>query len=127
MAHISLLTLLHLTYTASQGKRNGLYSGMGAWRAAHSARPSEIKWYTVPRLALSNTARPCDAMTGDLPLLRNSKTSKGPSRDEAHEQRSASMSTKITMPQLGESVNEGTIGQWLKQEGETVKKDEALV
>jgi pyruvate/2-oxoglutarate dehydrogenase complex dihydrolipoamide acyltransferase (E2) component len=31
------------------------------------------------------------------------------------------------MPQLGESVNEGTIGQWLKQEGETVKKDEALV
>ena len=37
------------------------------------------------------------------------------------------MPTKITMPQLGESVNEGTIGQWLKQEGETVKKDEALV
>ncbi len=37
------------------------------------------------------------------------------------------MHTKITMPQLGESVNEGTIGQWLKQEGETVKKDEALV
>ena len=37
------------------------------------------------------------------------------------------MPTKITMPQLGESVNEGTIGQWLKQEGETVRKDEALV
>jgi pyruvate/2-oxoglutarate dehydrogenase complex dihydrolipoamide acyltransferase (E2) component len=37
------------------------------------------------------------------------------------------MPTKITMPQLGESVNEGTIGQWLKQEGEAVKKDEALV
>jgi pyruvate dehydrogenase complex dihydrolipoamide acetyltransferase long form len=37
------------------------------------------------------------------------------------------MPTKITMPQLGESVNEGTIGQWLKQEGDTVKKDEALV
>jgi pyruvate dehydrogenase complex dihydrolipoamide acetyltransferase long form len=37
------------------------------------------------------------------------------------------MPSKITMPQLGESVNEGTIGQWLKQEGETVKKDEALV
>jgi pyruvate/2-oxoglutarate dehydrogenase complex dihydrolipoamide acyltransferase (E2) component len=69
------------------------------------------------------------AITGDSPT-KTSKISNGPSRDEAHEledQRSASMPTKITMPQLGESVNEGTIGQWLKQEGDTVKKDEALV
>jgi pyruvate/2-oxoglutarate dehydrogenase complex dihydrolipoamide acyltransferase (E2) component len=37
------------------------------------------------------------------------------------------MATTITMPQLGESVSEGTVGRWLKQEGETVKKDESLV
>lgn len=37
------------------------------------------------------------------------------------------MPTKITMPQLGESVSEGTVGRWLKQEGDTVKKDESLV
>lgn len=37
------------------------------------------------------------------------------------------MSTKITMPQLGESVNEGTVGRWLKSEGDAVKKDESLV
>lgn len=37
------------------------------------------------------------------------------------------MPTNITMPQLGESVSEGTIGQWLKQEGDTVKRDESLV
>lgn len=37
------------------------------------------------------------------------------------------MATKITMPQLGESVSEGTIGRWLKQEGDTVKRDESLV
>src|SRR5579859_288071 len=37
------------------------------------------------------------------------------------------MPTKITMPQLGESVSEGTIGQWLKSEGDMVKKDESLV
>ncbi|MGH2514837.1 MAG: dihydrolipoamide acetyltransferase family protein [Ktedonobacterales bacterium] len=37
------------------------------------------------------------------------------------------MPTKITMPQLGESVAEGTIGQWLKNEGDMVKKDESLV
>jgi 2-oxoglutarate dehydrogenase dihydrolipoamide succinyltransferase (E2 component) len=37
------------------------------------------------------------------------------------------MSTKITMPQLGESVAEGTVGRWLKHEGDTVKRDESLV
>src|SRR5215470_17466684 len=37
------------------------------------------------------------------------------------------MPTIITMPQLGESVSEGTIGRWLKSEGDTVKRDESLV
>jgi pyruvate/2-oxoglutarate dehydrogenase complex dihydrolipoamide acyltransferase (E2) component len=37
------------------------------------------------------------------------------------------MATSITMPQLGESVTEGTIGRWLKQVGETVARDEPLV
>jgi 2-oxoisovalerate dehydrogenase E2 component (dihydrolipoyl transacylase) len=36
------------------------------------------------------------------------------------------MPTPVKMPRLGESVAEGTIGSWLKQEGETVEKDEAL-
>ena len=33
---------------------------------------------------------------------------------------------KVTMPQLGESVTEGTIGQWLKKPGDTVEKYESL-
>jgi 2-oxoisovalerate dehydrogenase E2 component (dihydrolipoyl transacylase) len=37
------------------------------------------------------------------------------------------MPTKITMPQLGESVSEGTVGRWLKNEGDTIKRDEVLV
>jgi 2-oxoisovalerate dehydrogenase E2 component (dihydrolipoyl transacylase) len=36
------------------------------------------------------------------------------------------MSTPITMPQLGESVAEGTIGRWLKQPGDRVERDEPL-
>src|SRR6266849_2467350 len=36
------------------------------------------------------------------------------------------MPTPIKMPRLGESVAEGTIGAWLKQEGEMVEKDESL-
>jgi pyruvate/2-oxoglutarate dehydrogenase complex dihydrolipoamide acyltransferase (E2) component len=34
---------------------------------------------------------------------------------------------KVTMPQLGESVAEGTIGKWLKYLGDTVTKDEPLL
>src|SRR5437879_6963391 len=33
----------------------------------------------------------------------------------------------IKMPQLGESVTEGTVDRWLKQEGDFVRRDEPLV
>jgi 2-oxoisovalerate dehydrogenase E2 component (dihydrolipoyl transacylase) len=37
------------------------------------------------------------------------------------------MATTITMPQLGETVTEGTVAQWLKQVGDSVEKYEAFV
>ena len=33
----------------------------------------------------------------------------------------------VTMPQLGETVTEGTVGRWLKKEGEAVAKYEPLL
>src|SRR5438270_7700044 len=36
------------------------------------------------------------------------------------------MPTPVKMPRLGESVAEGTIGSWLKTEGDWVEKDESL-
>ena len=33
----------------------------------------------------------------------------------------------VVMPQMGVSVSEGTISQWLKAEGETFEKDETLL
>jgi pyruvate/2-oxoglutarate dehydrogenase complex dihydrolipoamide acyltransferase (E2) component len=36
------------------------------------------------------------------------------------------MATPVKMPRLGESVAEGTVGAWLKQEGDYVEKDESL-
>lgn len=39
----------------------------------------------------------------------------------------AQMSTTVTMPQLGESVVEGTIGKWLVSEGDQVTKDQPIV
>src|ERR1041384_674350 len=37
------------------------------------------------------------------------------------------MPVSVTMPRLGESVTEGTVTRWLKQEGEHVEADEPLL
>src|SRR4051812_14648660 len=37
------------------------------------------------------------------------------------------ITTQVTMPAMGESVTEGTVLEWHKQEGETVAVDEVLV
>ncbi|MFL6128189.1 MAG: 2-oxoglutarate dehydrogenase, E2 component, dihydrolipoamide succinyltransferase [Mycobacteriales bacterium] len=37
------------------------------------------------------------------------------------------MSVSVTMPRLGESVTEGTVTRWLKQEGDPVEADEPLL
>lgn len=37
------------------------------------------------------------------------------------------MATRITLPQLGESVHEGTVGQWLKKVGDHIEEFEPIV
>lgn len=37
------------------------------------------------------------------------------------------MATKVILPQLGESIHEGTIGKWLKKVGDSVEEFESLV
>jgi 2-oxoglutarate dehydrogenase E2 component (dihydrolipoamide succinyltransferase) len=37
------------------------------------------------------------------------------------------MATNVVMPQLGESVTEGTVTRWLKNVGDSIKVDEAIV
>ncbi len=37
------------------------------------------------------------------------------------------MATNVVMPKMGESITEGTILRWLKQVGESVKKDEPIL
>ncbi|HYS02156.1 MAG TPA: biotin/lipoyl-containing protein, partial [Candidatus Eisenbacteria bacterium] len=34
---------------------------------------------------------------------------------------------QVTLPEMGESVTEGTVARWLKQVGETVRQGEGLV
>lgn len=37
------------------------------------------------------------------------------------------MATKIIMPEMGEGVDEGTVVRWLKQQGDSVKRDEPVL
>ncbi|MCZ7638213.1 MAG: lipoyl domain-containing protein [Verrucomicrobia bacterium] len=37
------------------------------------------------------------------------------------------MPLELTVPSVGESVTEVEVGDWLKQEGDPVRKDEAVV
>src|SRR5436305_531536 len=37
------------------------------------------------------------------------------------------MSVEVVMPQMGESITEGTVSKWLKQVGERVEKDEGVL
>src|SRR3954471_22642757 len=37
------------------------------------------------------------------------------------------MATEVNLPELGESVTEGTVTRWLKQEGDQVAVDEPLL
>ena len=39
----------------------------------------------------------------------------------------AGTTVQITMPEMGESVTEGTILEWLKAEGDPVEADEGIV
>src|SRR5205807_947012 len=57
--------------------------------------------------------------------LRPEDRSRGPRAGRLLER--PRMPTEIKMPQLGESVHEGTIGRWLKRPGDPVAKYEPLV
>ncbi|MGH7414009.1 MAG: biotin/lipoyl-containing protein, partial [Candidatus Rokuibacteriota bacterium] len=37
------------------------------------------------------------------------------------------MTTEVRIPQLGESVTEGTIARWLKQDGDVVNAEEPVL
>ena len=37
------------------------------------------------------------------------------------------MSVEVVMPQMGESITEGTVSKWLKKVGERIEKDEAIL
>ena len=47
--------------------------------------------------------------------------------EQAAQPASGGSATEVVMPQMGESITEGTVSKWLKAVGDTIEKDEALL
>ncbi len=61
------------------------------------------------------------------PRLRHPPAVRAPDRDRDNRKMTLTWPPKSTSPQLGESVTEGTVTRWLKQVGDEVAVDEALL
>ena len=95
-------------------------------------------WDASPRTWPSSSTRtrpsprPSARRTSRWPASRcTSTTSSSPSPPRlpppSPPKESRDMSVSVSMPQLGESVTEGTVTRWLKKEGERVEVDEPLL
>ena len=73
--------------------------------------------------------RSCDDGNGDTSMIGDSRFSiqiSVASRTSERENAELPMSTEVVMPQMGESIAEGTIVRWIKKVGDTIDKDEPL-
>lgn len=82
----------------------------------HPMKPDEAK---VTETAVETTA---EATSADV-SSDDSETSETPETSAI----SSGDATEIPMPQMGESITEGTVSKWLKAVGDTVERDEPLL
>ena len=77
--------------------------------------------------AQENAAKPADDSVTpaavDSPATNDVAAASGPSAGDS----GGGAGTDVLMPQMGESITEGTITKWLKQVGEKVERDEPLI
>lgn len=61
------------------------------------------------------------------PVAETPKVEVAPTPDSSLPTLHSSEATEIVMPQMGESITEGTISKWLKKVGDAIEKDEAIL
>ncbi len=81
---------------------------------ATSAAPADLK---------EDSATPAAEAEAAKDEAINAPVAKAPDAASAP---SAASGTEVTMPQMGESITEGTITKWLKNVGDTVARDEPI-
>ena len=85
----------------------------GGAAAAPSATPAAKKEDTVTPAAVATAAKDVAASAAATAPAATATAAAGPGTD-------------VLMPQMGESITEGTITKWLKKIGDTVQRDEPI-
>ncbi len=89
---------------------------------------------TSPRSQAASTAEPAlsvpvdepEPVVADVPVVQAQVPAAEPAAPQSRTEPSAG-SSDIVMPQMGESITEGTVSKWLKAVGDSIEKDEALL
>ncbi len=74
----------------------------------------------------ANTAEVKSAVSTDGPAKSPAPQAAAPQASAPAQQADGGARTEVVMPQMGESIFEGTITKWLKKQGEQVRRDEPL-
>jgi pyruvate dehydrogenase E2 component (dihydrolipoamide acetyltransferase) len=81
---------------------------------------------TAPQEPEAAAEEPAPAQQPDQPV-ETSEAEPEPAAPQSGGEDGSAGATQVTLPELGESVTEGTVSRWLKQVGEPVKADEPLL
>ncbi|HEX5857455.1 MAG TPA: 2-oxoglutarate dehydrogenase, E2 component, dihydrolipoamide succinyltransferase [Microbacterium sp.] len=102
-------------------------SGAGSEAAPAEAAPAEAE--APAEAAPAEPVTEPEASSVEKPVEADVPASETPQSAPAPEPAPAASgdSTSIVLPELGESVTEGTVTRWLKQVGDTVEVDEGLL
>ncbi|MFG1882023.1 2-oxoglutarate dehydrogenase, E2 component, dihydrolipoamide succinyltransferase [Micromonospora sp. NPDC049102] len=107
--------------TAEVGSELAVIAGEGESTGGGEAAPPEQQ---APAESVEPAAEPTAAAEGTADEVAQDEA---PAETPAPAAASSGEGTAVKMPALGESVTEGTVTRWLKQVGDTVEVDEALL
>ncbi|HZS29390.1 MAG TPA: biotin/lipoyl-containing protein, partial [Candidatus Angelobacter sp.] len=102
----------------------GVIDADGAGAAAAPAPPAQTK--AAPQADGSPAAQQPPATEKSAPVQQEAKQEAQPEASSAPAGANGSAGTDVVMPQMGESIFEGTITKWLKKVGDKVQRDEPL-
>ncbi|WP_433534999.1 2-oxoglutarate dehydrogenase, E2 component, dihydrolipoamide succinyltransferase [Micromonospora sp. CA-249363] len=108
--------------TAEVGSELAVIAGEGESTGGGEAAPQEQQ--QAPAESVEAAAEPTAAAEGTADQVAQDEA---PAEAPAPAAASSGEGTAVKMPALGESVTEGTVTRWLKQVGDTVEVDEALL
>lgn len=102
----------------------GVIDADGAGAAATPAPPPQTK--AAPQADGSPAAQQPPATEKSAPVQQEAKQEAQPETSSAPSGANGGAGTDVVMPQMGESIFEGTITKWLKKVGDKVQRDEPL-